>query len=48
MKKLTRNIGLFFAGIWLIAWGLFTLYPSSKCSGAVLAILAIAAEFSSY
>ncbi len=43
MRRFRKNIGLFLAAIWFIAWGLIALVPSLGSLQIILAILAIAA-----
>jgi len=43
--RISRNLGLLLAGVWLLLWGVFSLWPtlSSPALTTILAILAIVA-----
>ena len=43
--RISRNLGLLLAGVWLLLWGVFQLWPtlSSPALVTILAILAIVA-----
>ena len=43
--RISRNLGLLLAGVWLLLWGVFQLWPTlgSPAVSTILAILAIVA-----